>query len=178
MELEGLKDIKPPVYFPADYFIFILIAAVILLAAAAFLIARFLKKRKKEGPAPALEVRRPAHEIAYEALEELRAKDLPSSGRVKEYYFELSDIARHYLEGRFSIKAPEMTTEEFLYFLQGSSALSGAHKGLLTQFLNHCDMVKFARYGPAPGEIEGSFSAAKGLVDETKESGEPELSEK
>lgn len=171
MELEGLKDIKPPVYFPADYFIFILIAAIILLAAAAFLIARFLKKRKKVKPAPVLKPRRPAHEIAYEALEALRAKNLPYSGRVKEYYFKLSDIARHYLEDRFSIKAPEMTTEEFLYFLQGSSALSIVHKGLLTEFLGHCDMVKFAKYGPAPKEIEYSFDAARKLVDETKESG-------
>jgi hypothetical protein len=95
--------------------------------------------------------------------------DLPGKGQVKEYYTRLSDIVRHYLENRFSYRAPEMTTEEFLSFVRGSSRLAGKHKELLADFLSKCDMVKFAKYGPTPIEILDSFKAAESLVEQTKE---------
>jgi hypothetical protein len=43
------------------------------------------------------------------------------------------------------------------------------HKELVGNFLEHCDMVKFAAYGPDSREIENSFNSAKKLVDETRE---------
>jgi hypothetical protein len=66
------------------------------------------------------------------------------------------------------LKAPEMTTEEFLSFLRNSDKLQTGHKELLRQFLNHCDMVKFARYAPAQNEIDESFRSAKRLIDESR----------
>lgn len=168
MSLEDIKDIKPPVYFTRDYFFLILIASIIILVALGFLIAHFLKKNLRKKSELSIVPPRPAHEIAHEALNALKAKNLPQLGRIKEYYSELSDIVRHYLEDRFSIRAPEMTTEEFLYSLRESDDLAGAHKNLLKQFLNHCDLVKFAKYGPTHEEIDHSFNAAERLVDETK----------
>ncbi|MFH1867790.1 MAG: hypothetical protein ABH843_02350 [Candidatus Omnitrophota bacterium] len=164
---EDIKDIKPPVNFPPNYIFLIILAVIIISAALVFLIIYLLKrmKRKPEEPQP---ISRPAHEIAYDALTELQLEKLPQRGKVKEYYFQLSSIARQYLENRFSFKAPDMTTEEFLYALRESDKLNSAHKELLSQFLNHCDMVKFAKYGPTQKEIEESFNSAKRLVDETK----------
>ena len=124
-----------------------------------------MKKKTESSFIP----REAADKIAYQALERLKAKDLPRFGKIKEYYIELSDIVRRYMENRFSFRAPEMTTEEFLYFLRESDRLKGAHKNLLKQFLNHCDLVKFAKYGPTGQEIDGSFNFAKKLVDETKD---------
>ncbi len=166
--LEDIKDIKGPIYFPADYFFLIVILVIVALTALGFLIAYFFKKRAKRGIKAYAVPPRPAHEVAYEALNALKAKSLPQSGKIKEYYSELSDIIRHYLENRFDLRAPEMTTEEFLYSLRGSNDLTGSHKNLLKQFLNHCDLVKFARYGPTQDEIDDSFSAAEKLVDETR----------
>ncbi len=117
--------------------------------------------REKPGP-------RPAYEIALEELLRLKAMNLPEKGEVKEYYIRLSDIARRYLENRFYFRAPEMTTEEFLDSVKGSSTLSDAHRRLLEEFLSHCDMVKFAKYGPTPIEMLDSYKAAEKLVVETK----------
>ena len=168
MDLADIKDIKPPVYFPADYLFLIIAAATLVSAALILLLIHILKKgRKGETPFP-FSPPRPAHELAYEALEILRSKRLAELGLVKEYYYELSDIVRHYLENRFDLRAPEMTTEEFLYSLRDSDKLTGAQKNLLKEFLIHCDMVKFAKYGPDKKEIGGSFDSAKRLVDETK----------
>jgi len=168
VNLEDIKDIRPPVYFSRDYFFLLFIAAIVVLIGVGLLISYFLKKRtgKKQDPPPLSP--RPAHEIAYEALSALKAKDLPRLGRIKKYYSELSDIVRQYLEDRFSINAPEMTTEEFLYSLRESNDLAGAHKNLLKLFLSHCDLVKFAKYGPTQREMDNSFAAAQRLVDETK----------
>jgi len=164
MPVEGLRDIKGPVYFPVNYFFLILIVVLLAVFLLALAIRWFLKKRKKSP-----KVVKSAHELAYEALEALRAGNLPASGKVKEFYFELSDIARHYLENRFTLRAPEMTTEEFLHTLGESTKLSNSHKVLLKEFLNHCDLVKFAKYGPTRDEIDESFKAARKLVDETKD---------
>lgn len=142
---------------------------VILSLLAAFMAALiiFLIKRGKAssagdvGPVP-------ADEIAYAELIRLRAARLPEKGLSREYYYRLSDIVRHYLEARFSLRAPEMTTEEFLNELKLSEALSSKHKGLLKDFLEKCDLVKFARYGPKPIEVVDSYNAAVRLVDETR----------
>ena len=107
-------------------------------------------------------------EIAYENLERLKNENLLARGLIKEYYIRLSDIVRHYLEGRFQLRAPEMTTEEFLHSLQYSTELNAQHKESLKNFLNACDMVKFAKYDPDVRESEQSFLFAKKLVDETK----------
>jgi len=166
--LEDIKDIKGPVYFPADYFLFIVMLAVITVVILVFMIRFFLKRKKDRRSEVFSEPVKSAHQIAYEALEALKTKNLPQLGKVKQYYSELSDIARHYLENRFTVRAPEMTTEEFLYSLREANNLTSAHKNLLKQFLNHCDLVKFAKYGPTQDEIEDSFKSAKKLVDETR----------
>ncbi|MFC1480537.1 hypothetical protein ACFL5Y_03735 [Candidatus Omnitrophota bacterium] len=94
--------------------------------------------------------------------------DLPGQGRIKEYYVRLSDIVRHYLEDRFSFRAPEMTTEEFMERVKNSSEMLKKHKELLGDFLSHCDMVKFAKYGPTSLEMLDSFQSAERLVDQTR----------
>ena len=101
-------------------------------------------------------------------------KDYITSGRVQEFYVELSDIVRHYLEDRFYFKAPEMTTEEFLVHLKNAHQLKPAHKGLLSEFLVQCDMVKFAKHQPGEDEIRSSYDSAEHLVVETGAKGRGE----
>jgi len=162
----AIQDIRGPRSLYDLQYLYITLA-VILAAIIIALVILYIKKRKKAEASIAPP--RPAHEIAYEALTALKQKDLTKTGKVKEYYFELSDIVRRYLENRFSFKAPEMTTEEFLSHLRETDQLRPDHKGLLREFLSHCDLVKFAKYLPEEKEIEASFESAKGLVDQTKE---------
>ncbi|MFC1709960.1 hypothetical protein ACFL2J_07900 [Candidatus Omnitrophota bacterium] len=164
---DDIKDIKPPVYFPRDYLILIIILAAVIAAGLFFWLRSLLNKRKKERP-KFTPPPKPADQLAYEALRALQVKNLPAAGKIKEYYIELSDIVRRYIENRFNIRAPEMTTEEFLFSLRDCVALTDVHKNLLKDFLEQCDMVKFARYGPTLEEIDNSFKAAWRFVDETK----------
>ncbi len=164
-----IKDIKPPLCFPINLKLWLAIGFIVCLIAAG-LIIYFI--RRKQAAAKMLLVLR-AHEIAYKALEDLKESGLLKNGLVKEYFFRLSFIVRQYLENQFKLRAPEMTTEEFLIATSnvGANNYSPLHqqiKDLLKDFLEKSDMVKFAKYSPTADEILGAFSAAKRLVDETK----------
>ncbi|MFH1504133.1 MAG: hypothetical protein ABIH08_01915 [Candidatus Omnitrophota bacterium] len=164
--ITDIIDIKGPLSLHSSLtFLFIFLAALLLIAAIVFGILYFLKKRKEkiEAIPP-----KPAHEIALEALEALKRKDYIAKGKIKEFYEELSFIVRYYLENRFSLKAPEMTTEEFLEQAKGADFLTQEQKKLLEEFLSHCDLVKFAKYGPSEDEIKASFESAENLIEQTK----------
>lgn len=161
----ALRDIKGPLSWSwrFNWMLLLIACAVVAVVVAVFI---FLRRRKRCVP---VVPPRPAHEIALEQLAQLKAKDLIRQGRVKEYYSEISDIIRRYLENRFVIKAPEMTTEEFLSFARDSGKLGGEHKSLLREFLSACDMVKFAKYAPTENEMEAIFGSAENFVQQTKE---------
>ena len=164
-ETAKLQDIKGPLRYRDLTYLYILLAvaaAVIIILAVIFIL------KKRTAPKQSIPPPRPAHEIAYEALTELEKKNYPKTGRIMEYYTSLSGIVRRYLENRFRLKAPEMTTEEFLYSVRESRDLNYEQKGLLGEFLSHCDMVKFAKYSPETEEIEKSHVSARRLIDETK----------
>ncbi|HOU36667.1 MAG TPA: BatD family protein [Candidatus Omnitrophota bacterium] len=144
----------------------------VIALAAAFIIALIIVFRNKifrTRARAAAEVQPwKAHEIAYARLDDLRRQGLLSKGMIKQYYSELSDILRHYLENRFSLKAPEMTTEEFIGYVREYGELERAHKDLLKEFLTNCDLVKFAKHIPPENEGDAAFDTARRFVDETR----------
>lgn len=160
-----IKDIKGPIYLKSKlWFVLVIILALVIIL---FFILLFYNLKNKRV---AVEIpKRPAHEIAYEQLEDLRNHDYISHGQYKEYFAQVSDIIRHYLENRFSVKAPEMTTEEFLLYVRDYAKLLSGHKELLKEFLIACDLVKFAKYVPVKDESENVFSTAKNFIDKTRE---------
>ena len=107
-------------------------------------------------------------------MEALRQENLLDKGLLKEFFTRVSDIARHYMENRFNIHAPHMTTEEFLYYLGVTGHLNETQSIALKDFLNSCDMVKFAKHTPTVKEALKNFDLAQKLVDETKQLNEVE----
>ena len=111
---------------------------------------------------------KPAHELAYERLRALVNEDLVGTDRIKEFYERISDILRHYIEHRFSLRAPERTTEEFLAELAKTEVLPVSQKPRLGEFLQHCDLVKFAKYNPTTEQIQETFNLVKDFIEKTK----------
>lgn len=154
-----IQPIRPPVAIPSGWgWLWILLILLILGAVAWW----WWKRRHK------IIVEAPAVQIPPEirAREKLRHA-LTLMDQPKPFTVFVSDAARVYLEERFDLKAPERTTEEFLFELQASHKLSGPHKTLLAEFLRQCDLVKFARYEPGQEELQALYDAALRLVDET-----------
>jgi len=79
----------------------------------------------------------------------------------------VANALRTYLEERFQLHAPERTTEEFLQELPACPALNSSQTGLLADFLNHSDLIKFARHEPAEPVLRGLWQTAHRLVVET-----------
>lgn len=162
---EDLRDVQPPVAYPPNFLLWRILLGVVAAGLLYFLIRFFLPKiRHKEIEATPS---KSSWEIAYERLAALAEEKLPQKGKANEFFTRLSLIVRHYMEDRFSIQAPEMTTEEFLASLKRAQELTDKHKGALREFCNFSDMVKFARYSASVPEMEEGFSLAKRLVDET-----------
>jgi hypothetical protein len=110
----------------------------------------------------------PPHEWALGELVKLAEARLVEEGRVREFHYRLSEIARTYIELRFALMAPERTTEEFLREIRSGQALPAAHQALLAEFLEACDMVKYALYEPETEEIEHVFNTARDFIEQTK----------
>ncbi|MFA7677501.1 MAG: hypothetical protein WCY34_04960 [Candidatus Omnitrophota bacterium] len=163
-DISDIRDIKGP-FITSGGISWLVIIVLIIIAVA---IAAYFALTNRHGLIQNIEVIKSAHEIAYEALKELKRKDYLRLGKIKEFYAELSFIVRAYLENRFNLRAPEMTTEEFLNTLRQNDFLSGKYKNLLKEFLSHCDLVKFAKYGPSTEEITKTFDSAVKFVDQTK----------
>jgi hypothetical protein len=140
------------------------------------------RRRRRAAVMPV--VQRPAHLLALAALEHLQRQDLIGQERIEEFYVRVSTILRRYVELRFGLRAPEQTTEEFLVSTLATGGLLAAHRDLLEAFLQHCDLVKFARHRPTPSAMEETFESAKTFVEHTADmhvlvtvpqSGEPVL---
>ncbi|RJP90891.1 MAG: hypothetical protein C4518_08305 [Desulfobacteraceae bacterium] len=161
-------DIRPPSSLPPSmavwYWTAGIAAGLLLMGLGAFLIIR----KRRNARLVAAEIFIPPHESAFLALDQLIAARLIEKGEVKVFYQEISGILRRYIEGRFGIRAPEQTTEEFLDGLRTGSALDIRYQGLLKQFLTHCDLVKFAAHLPSSEDIQNTIDSCRTFVQETR----------
>jgi hypothetical protein len=108
------------------------------------------------------------HERANRRIESLQALALPATGRVQEFYVQLTGIVRELVEGHFGIRAPEQTTTEFLRSARHHPGLLEEHRRFLAGFLRSADLVKFAGERPATAECDRSLLAARQFVQETE----------
>ena len=163
---EEIRDVRPPVALPANPAPLLVFLGLCVIFCLIFFVYRQWMKTKKEPP-PKTVLKTPWEE-ACEQLEALAKSPLLAQGKMEEYYRRLSDIVRRYFEAQFNIRAPEMTTEEFLVSLQDSPVLTDMQRGVLREFLVCCDMVKFARHRPGIEEAHKNTQLARRLIDETK----------
>lgn len=167
-----IRDIKGVEAAPADLRPYYLLAALLLLGlAVAWLVRRW--QNRPDRPVPVAPPP-PAHVVAAQALADLSRRRLLHAGAFVEHYTTLAAIVRTYVEQRFALRAPEMTTEEFLGVSARDARLAGSQRGLLGRFLGECDLVKFARHVPTVDDGERALAAATRFVEETAEREAPE----
>lgn len=109
-----------------------------------------------------------AYEAAVARLVRLEQSGPPDGERLDPWFVELSAIVRQYLEGRYGLRAPELTTEEFLTLARSAPGLSPEHRAQLTAFLERCDQVKFAGYRPDADESIATLAAARAFIEDTR----------
>ena len=133
----ALRDIRPPVIVPSGWEWLWWALGVLAVGGLGYWAWREWRRRQQQKPAaPPI----PAHVRARQKLEAA----LQLIHQPKPFCVAVSDTIRLYLEERFDFHAPERTTEEFLHELKGTDRLLPDQKGSLGEFLQGCDLVKFA----------------------------------
>jgi len=135
---QGSRDITPPIDYslvPPWAIFAAAFAGLTLLGVIGWLI---LRKRPEPQP-PQL-----PRERALEALEQMEIE----IETLTPYRFSIrvSDILRRYVTEQFALPVTRQTSVEFLTVLAKSSPFSADERSLLEDFLNRCDLIKFARY--------------------------------
>jgi hypothetical protein len=156
---------RPPI--PAWQWGLILVAAVGLMAGA-YAAYRAVRRRVLRPPPPIL-----PEVWALRALAELGTCDWLEPARVREYYYRLTEIVRRYIEMKFGLAAPEMTTEEFLRALARDRQALPYDADRLRQFLEACDFVKYAALHPRREDVESALSTARAFVHATAAAAAP-----
>ena len=139
-----IKDIKPIANIKAPWtqYIWMALAVLCLLALGYWLWKKWQNKpTPKSNPDFALT----AEEKAMQELNELQTRGWMKLGRIRDHFFELSEIFRRYLENRYDFPAQEWTTEEITSHFKNFSDLSERQKLQTRTLLVKIDKVKFAK---------------------------------
>jgi hypothetical protein len=162
---DQLDDIRPPFFYLHSWFWYWVALGII--AAVALVVLLCWKLRPKPFLSP-----KSAYDLALEQLEKARA--LLREDQPIPYAVLVSETIRAYLGQRFQAPSTRRTTEEFLRQMEADRATPLAeHRELLRDFLQSCDLVKFARYQPTLAELEQVQQRATNFVMATKPLPEP-----
>lgn len=167
---QAIRDIRGPMQAPVTFeeIAPFLGGAAILGLIIGMIWYYFWRKKMNKPIFPALtKVQGPPWEIALNELLLLDQKKLWQNGKTKEYYTELTDILRHYLEKQHSIEAMEMITSEILT-AYNKAGLPEEPRKILENLLMQADFAKFAKAVPGKYENENSMPGALKFIENTK----------
>ena len=109
----------------------------------------------------------PPHVVALNEIERIKGDDKwRVAGHSKEYYTELTDTIRAYMNERFGFNAMEMTTSEIVENLMRVSDKDTIKE--LEELLVMADLVKFAKFEPPMNENDRNMVSAIEFVNKTK----------
>ena len=162
-----IKDIVRPRLTFADLWVMLL--AIVLFAGFVVLIMYFVKRYNDDKPilkrvtiAPKL----PAHQVALKEMDRIKEEKSWQRDDVKQYYTELTDALRIYMEERFGFNAMEMTSDEIIDKLSEQPDKEWIDE--LRTLFNMSDLVKFAKYKPLINENDMNLITAIDFVNKTK----------
>jgi hypothetical protein len=155
-KMYDIKDIAKVNSPLGSWWIYLLI--LLAIGVIGYFVYKFIKKRQSQPKVEAIVYTSPI-EKATSLLQQLEKKELWQKGEIKNYYSELTDIARNYIEEEIHIPAMESTTSELIEGLRKAAKqqklkLSNETVENLEKVLKQADLVKFAKVKPLDFEIE------------------------
>ncbi|MDQ2918497.1 MAG: DUF4381 domain-containing protein [Verrucomicrobiota bacterium] len=155
--VQEFHDISPPVDYSLIPTWLVFVCAFFALAVIGLIIWQIVRWRR----------RRPQHietsrERALKLLELARVE----IARTTPYEFSIrvSDILRRYVTEQYHLPLTRQTSVEFLEALARTSSFSADERSLLGDFLNRCDLIKFARYDATTADSESLLEEATRFV--------------
>ncbi len=155
-----IRDIRGPIHIPDPHLWFFYALGGILLILLAWAIWKWFHKRQSLRT-------KQAFEIAFEELE--KAKALMQPEMAEKFSVVVSRTIRTYIENRFGMKVTRKTTHEFITQVAAEPAGElNLHNQPLREFLDHCDLAKFARQTFNHEQMKRMFNSAWQFVEKTQ----------
>jgi len=152
-----------PPALPRPWWHYAILASCMVLGVAGGVGAYHLLRRWRSRPVPPI-----LPEMwALRELTALEAPEWQDAARRREYYYRLTEILRCYIERKFGLAAPEMTTEEFLLAVSRDRQALPYDADRLAALLSECDLVKYAGLLPGASVAAAALRSARAFVDAT-----------
>lgn len=118
----------------------------LLLAAVIALAVYFIRKRRARLSGAAEAHKDPAYIVALRELEKYRGDKFWAPEKQKSFYSGITDTLKFYIEDRFGVDAPEMTTAELFAALKACKDLTPDLYNETKGLFECADFVKFAKH--------------------------------
>jgi hypothetical protein len=141
---QNFHEIAPPVDYSFVPAWAIFLASFVGLCLIGLMVWLF-KRRKKAALPP-----KTPRQVALEELD-LIANEIETANPY-QFSIRVSDILRRYVTHQYGLPLTRQTSIEFLTALAKAKSFSANEKFLLEDFLNRCDLIKFARYDATPAD--------------------------
>jgi len=164
------SDIRPQFRYPVTFWEVAKWVLAAVLLAGLIAVAVIIIKRKKAGLTvmghPV--VQDPPHIVALRTLDKIRSEELWQKNRQKQFYTEITDALRLYIDGRFDITTLEATSAEILSELKKKDVRPEEYAEL-EELFTRSDLVKFAKLDCSKEENEAAIPVAVRFVNQTYE---------
>ena len=157
IEVDPQKDLPPLSWKLVRLCALVLLAAFAVLYGIWRLVKLIARKVREHRMSPI--------ERAMLELGRLLEKGLPGRGRYKDFYIELTMVVRRYIQRRHAVRAPNLTTDEFLRAAAANPAFTREALEGLRQFLESADMVKFAGVEATPDMADSATDRARDYLN-------------
>lgn len=122
---------------------------------------RIVRRKRKE----------PAHKVALTAIERIKTERTWAQEDSKEYYTQLTDTLRTYIQERYGFSAMEMTSGEIIERLTQENDEEALAE--LRELFQTADLVKFAKWTTLINENDANLMAALEYINQTKQEEDP-----
>jgi hypothetical protein len=161
-----IHDIKGQMRYPLTFReVLPWIGGLLLLSALVFLAVRLVQRRRRETGAG--KPKDPAYIVALRELDKWRGDKFWAPDKQKAYYSGITDALKNYIEDRFGVDAPEMTTAELFDALRQVEDLPAELREELREVFECADFVKFAKHTASQEENARALPTAVRFVTST-----------
>ena len=162
-----IHDIKGQILYPVTFKELLPWIGGGLLAAALIALAVWLIIRASKRKAEALKPKDPAYIVALRELDKYRSDKYWAPDKQKAFYSGITDALKFYMDERFGVDAPEMTTAELFDALKSDKDITPEMYSSLKELFERADFVNFAKHIASEQENAAALPLAVRFVTTT-----------
>lgn len=168
----GPKDVEDAPFSWADWSSVVIGSlGVVLLLFLVFVMLVWLKQGNPIIRIIRHKAKLPPHQVAMSEIQRIKEEKTWASEDSKEYYTQLTDTLRTYIQERYGFRAMDMTSSEIIERLMEENDEEALNE--LRQLFQTADLVKFAKFTTLINENDANLVTAMNYINQTKQEVDP-----